>query len=232
MLSRLPAAPLRHHVGDVFGLRAEEQMGGTHASGIVAAMQDVQTLRNRPSRQFPGDTMGRPHAPDASPHTDSSIAMPMQNGAPVPASRTMLLDLLPEPIGQGSHASFDRACQGTVLGGAVAIGQVEHAPTVGARECLVLAHGEILAVASAKLRLVALADAAFDEAAAALAADEVVGPSLTDRMAGDGTVGRRCESLAPEVTPRADRTAILEWHNPVSVAQTLAKLQGGIRTWH
>lgn len=65
-------APLRNHIGAIIGWRAEEQVVGSHARGIVAVMEHVESVWNRPEVQFPTHAM-REH--EASMYSDPSVSV-------------------------------------------------------------------------------------------------------------------------------------------------------------
>jgi hypothetical protein len=95
-------SPLRLHIVHVVLLGSEEEMGGIHAPGIIAAravMEHKQTVRNRAVVQLPGIARGNNMAIDAaSGYCEPAIPRHTERCRPQPAGvrSAAAINLLPE----------------------------------------------------------------------------------------------------------------------------------------
>lgn len=92
-------APFSGSIGKVISCRAEEQMIGIDASGIVASVANEHTCRNRPVVQGVGEPVRLLMAGDAT----ASISLPVNAACPKPAG-ICLVDPLPKASRRDSES--------------------------------------------------------------------------------------------------------------------------------
>lgn len=127
----------------VLALGAEPEMIGSHASAVVATMQDLQSIGDRAEVELIRVPVG--HPPLAAVN-DEAITELTVSALPKPASLG-LFDLCPEPALGGTDDAFALAASGAISGPAFAnlIGRGEKASTTclaGARYATMMGHWE------------------------------------------------------------------------------------------
>lgn len=82
------------HVLHVVGLRSEKEMGGIHASRIIAGVADVRHRRNRAVSDLPGNAVGEGRVPSP---VNPTVSVHISSSHPHPTTRSNQ-NFRPEPF--------------------------------------------------------------------------------------------------------------------------------------
>jgi hypothetical protein len=103
------------HLAHVLGMSPQMEMVRAYAATVIASMQHVSAIRNRPVRQFPRNAMRVTRAPFAD--SDPAVAESTDCRRPLPAA-VATGRFFPEPLSQIAHARKVTSMRSTSTGAA------------------------------------------------------------------------------------------------------------------